>query len=52
MMCAHSTPLAADVPAVQHAPDNILDGGPTILKAVLYLLAPSLARVRYRREVR
>jgi hypothetical protein len=38
MMCAHSTPLPADAPAVQHAPDNILDGGPAILEVVLYLL--------------
>ncbi len=52
MMCAHSTPLAADVPAAQHAPDNILDGGPAILEAVLYLLGTPLARVRYRRAVR
>ena len=52
MMCAHSTPLAADVPAVQHAPDNILDGGPAILKAVLYLLGTPLAWVLYWKEVR
>ncbi len=38
MMCAHSTPLAADVPAVQHAPDNILDGAPSVLGAIIYLL--------------
>jgi hypothetical protein len=43
MMCAHSTPLPADAPAVQHAPDNILDGGPAILEAVLYLLGTPLA---------
>lgn len=43
MMCAHSTPLAADVPAAQHAPDNILDGGPAILEAAPYLLVTLLA---------
>ncbi len=43
MMCAHSTPLPADAPAVQHAPDNILDGGPSILEAAPYLLVTLLA---------
>lgn len=51
MMCAHSTPLPADAPAAQHAPDNILDGGPAILKAVLYLLGTPLAWVLYWKEV-
>lgn len=43
MMCAHSTPLAADVPAAQHASDNILDGAPSILEAAPYLLVTLLA---------
>ncbi len=47
-MCAHSTPLPADAPAVQHAPDNILDGGPAILEAVLYLLGTPLVLVARR----
>jgi len=51
MMCAHSTPLAADVPAAQHAPDNVLDGGPSILEAAPYLLVTPLAWVLYWKEV-
>lgn len=42
MMCAHSTPLPADAPAVQHALDNILDGGPSNLEAALYPLVTLL----------
>ena len=65
MMCAHSTPLPAGVPAVQSPSDNILDGGPSVLGAILHCLYTLLAvtaivciyqtviaRVRYRREVR
>ena len=43
MMCAHSPPLAADAPAGQHLSEKILDGGPSILEAVTYLLVTLLA---------
>lgn len=43
MMCAHSTPLPAGVPAVQSPSDNILDGGPSVLGAILHCLYILLA---------
>ena len=43
MMCAHSPPLAADAPAGQHLSEKILDGGPSVLGAILYLLFTLLA---------
>jgi hypothetical protein len=38
MMCAHSPPLAADAPAGQHLSEKILDGGPSVLGAIVVLL--------------
>ncbi len=55
MMCAHHPPAGGaslDLPAGQHLSEKILDGGPAILEAVLYLLGTPLARVRYWREIR
>ena len=43
MMCAHSTPLPADVPAVQPPSNNILDGGPSVLGAILTCIYTLLA---------
>lgn len=43
MMCAHSTPLPAGVPAVQSPSDNILDGAPSVLGAILHCLYTLIA---------
>jgi hypothetical protein len=43
MMCAHSTPLAADAPAGQHLSEKILDGGPSVLGAILTCIYTLLA---------